>query len=200
MNLEDGAFSMVLLKLKPGTTAKEACSRLNRALTAAQLPVVARPWQVTLGEIADVMVIMQGLLFLFVIFIFFVAVIIIMNTLSMAALERSAEIGMMRAIGARKGFINRMFLLETFQIAFVTGGIGIIGGILLAWIVGALHISVAQSEYLSMLVGGDTIRPVVTMVGVILGIIQLLIVTILATLYPVRVASTITPLEAITRD
>jgi len=200
VNLEDGAFSMVLLKLKPGSKVKEACAQLNQALSAAQLAVVARPWQVTLGEIADVMVIMQGLLFLFVMFIFFVAVIIIMNTLSMAALERSAEIGMMRAIGAKKGFINRMFLTETFQIAFVSGGVGIIIGVLLAWIVGTLGISVASSEYLSMLVGGDTIHPIVTGVGIGLGIVQLLIVTVIATLYPMRVAGTITPLQAIARD
>ena len=31
---------------------------------------------------------------------------------SMAALERISEIGMMRAIGARKGFIGKMFLME----------------------------------------------------------------------------------------
>jgi putative ABC transport system permease protein len=200
MNLEDGAFSMTLVKLKPGIIVEDACDHLNHVFAEAKLAVNARTWKVTLGEVADIAAIMQGLLFLFVMFIFFVAVIIIMNTLSMAALERSSEIGMMRAVGARKGFISKLFLTETFQIAIVFGGAGIVAGVLLVWIVTAMHISVADREYLGMLLGGDIIRPIINIIGMVLGIVQLLIVTVLATLYPIRVASTITPLEAISRD
>ena len=42
--------------------------------------------------------------------------------------------------------------------------------------------------------------PVVSGVGIVTGVIQLAIVTLLAMLYPTRVATKITPLEAISRD
>ena len=55
------------------------------------------------------------------------AIIIIVNTLSMAAIERTSEIGMMRAVGARKGFIRLMFLGETAALSAIFGGAGIVG-------------------------------------------------------------------------
>ena len=53
-----------------------------------------------------------------------VAVIIMMNTLVISVIERTGEIGTMRALGARKGFVWKMFLVETLTIAVVFGLIG----------------------------------------------------------------------------
>jgi ABC-type lipoprotein release transport system permease subunit len=70
----------------------------------------------------------------------------------------------------------------------------------IVWVVAALNISVMNNEFLSLLFGGDTIHPIVGALGFVSGTIQLAIVTILAMIYPIRVARKITPLEAISRD
>jgi putative ABC transport system permease protein len=144
-------------------------------------------------------VLIKTSLFVFVMFLFFVAIIIIVNTLSMAALERTSEIGMMRAVGARKSFIRLMFLGETGVLSAVFGGAGILVGIITVNIVAVFNISTGN-DMVQLLFGGDTFRPYLSLLDIGLALIQLVIVTIIAVIYPVRLASNIKPLDAISRD
>jgi ABC-type antimicrobial peptide transport system permease subunit len=132
-------------------------------------------------------------------FLFFVAIIIIVNTLSMAAIERTTEIGMMREVGAKKGFISTMFLAETAMLSFVFGGSGILCGIIGVNVL-ALFGWTSDNDMVQLLFGGDTFHPLLTTVDIGLSIIQLAIVTLIAVVYPTKVAQSITPLDAVTRD
>jgi len=134
-----------------------------------------------------------------VVLLFFVAIIIIMNTLSMNALERTEEFGMMRAVGARKSFITKMFLAETFSLSFIFGGIGIMVGIIVTWIIRPLQISSGGNEIFELLFGGEVFRPSLGFAGLVTGVVGLAVVTVLAVIYPVVVARKITPLDAINR-
>lgn len=200
IDLESGAYNMVLVKLEPSTSLKDGKQQLQQAFTDANIPAKVLDWKQASGEVAQLATITQGALFIFVLFIFFVAAIIIMNTLSMAAIERAGELGMMRAIGARKSFVSRMFFSETTVLSAFFGGLGIVIGIIIVWVVAAMNISTTGNEIVGLMAGGDTVHPIATIGGVILGLIQLAIVTILAMVYPIRVATKITPLEAISRD
>jgi putative ABC transport system permease protein len=55
----------------------------------------------------------------------------IANTMAMAVLERTREIGIMKALGARNGDIGRLFLAEAASIGLLGGGIGLAVGALL---------------------------------------------------------------------
>ena len=200
VNTDNGAYNLVTIKFKPGVSIPEGIVLLRQAITDAKLEVKIVTWQQSIGEAAQIATITQSALFVFVLFIFFVAIIIIMNTLSMAAIERTSEIGMMRAVGARKSFIRQMFFAETSLLSFMFGGLGIVAGIITVFAVAALKIPVTGNEILNLLFASDTLHPIVNGWGVFSGIIQLIIVTLLAMLYPIRVATKITPLEAISRD
>ena len=52
----------------------------------------------------------------------------IVNTMATAVNERRREIGILKSIGAKKSFIFRQFLIETFIIGFLGGLIGFIVG------------------------------------------------------------------------
>ena len=56
----------------------------------------------------------------------FVAAIGIANTMIMSIYERTAEIGIMKVIGARLTDIKRMFLLEAMLIGIIGGFLGVI--------------------------------------------------------------------------
>ena len=136
---------------------------------------------------------------IFVGFLFFVAVIIIMNTLAMAMLERTSEIGMMKAIGASSSFISRMFFFETFITSFLFGGAGIVLGIATTYIITFLDIE-TTNEFLQFLFGGKALRPLLSLIDILNTFIQLLVVTLLSVIYPLRVVNRITPKDAVTRE
>lgn len=156
-------------------------------------------WQKASGVLGSMAVLIKAVLFGFTMFLFFVAIIIIVNTLSMAALERTSEIGMMRAVGAQKSFIRNMFVGETALLSMVFGGVGIIVGIIAVWIIPGMNIT-TQNDFLQLMYGGDTLKPMLSFVDIIVTVIQLFLVTVIAVVYPVKVAQSITPLDAISRD
>lgn len=59
----------------------------------------------------------------------------IMNTMYTAVLERTREIGVMKAIGAKNKDVLTMFLIESGLLGLTGGGIGIIAGIMLTKII-----------------------------------------------------------------
>lgn len=62
-----------------------------------------------------------------------VAAIGIMNTLFTSVLERTREIGVLKAVGARDGHILWMFLLEGAAVGLIGGAVGLGVSCLLAW-------------------------------------------------------------------
>lgn len=62
----------------------------------------------------------------------FVACLGIVNTMIMAIYERTREIGTLKAIGASRGDIRWLFMLEAGMIGIIGGVLGVIGG----WLVG----------------------------------------------------------------
>ena len=199
INYDNAAYNYVSVLLKPGEDLGAAVARTRELMKGNGLPVKVLSWKQASGQVAQISDILRVVINVFVILLFFVAVIIIMNTLSMTALERTEEFGMMRAVGARKGFITRMFLSETLTLSAIFGGAGILIGALVAWIFHPLGISSGDSEILELLFGGKVFQPTLGVGGLAGGIAALGVVTVLAVLYPLFVARRITPLDAINR-
>jgi putative ABC transport system permease protein len=64
--------------------------------------------------------------------------IVIMNIMLMAVSERTREIGIRKAVGARQRDIRRQFLIETVLLSTLGGIIGVAGGWMLAQLVAAI--------------------------------------------------------------
>ncbi len=121
-----------------------------------------------------------------------VACIGIINTLVMAILERRREIGIMKAIGASDGDVQKLFFAEA-------GTMGIFGGALgvaLGWAIGQI-INFATNIYLK----SQSLPPdrfwVVPWWLVTFAILLSLIVSLVSGLYPARRASRLDPVQAL---
>jgi putative ABC transport system permease protein len=199
VDIDAGAYNVVFVLLKKGENISQSITRLNALFKEQKLGVRAVSWKKALGPVGSMATIIKSALFIFVMFLFFVAIIIIVNTLSMAALERTTEIGMMRAVGAKKGFISAMFLAETAMLSFVFGGVGMVTGIIGVDVLALLNIT-STNDMIQLLFGGDKFHPLLTVPDLFLTVIQLIIVTLIAVVYPTRVARSITPLDAVQRE
>ncbi len=198
-NLDAGSYNLVYLKIREGLSLDRTIDKLNSLFKQNNLSVRAVSWKNAIGTVGSMAVMIKAALNIFVMFIFFVAIIIIMNTLSMAALERVSEIAMMRAVGAQKGFLRRMFIVETGILAFFFGGLGIIVGIIVIYLLQIANIT-TTNEILQMVYGGDKLNPVFTFPDLLIGMLELGVVTLISVIYPLRVVGKIVPLDAIVRE
>ena len=200
INLDSGAYNYVSIKLKPGVEIYDAIELLNSAIEESEVEARIIHWKDATAQISMFVFLIKITLAVFIFLLFFVALIVIMNTLSMAAIERTEEIGMMRAIGSLKGFITKMFIAETSILSSFFGGAGILLGIIIVKLLSFLNISAGDNDILHLVFGGDTFNPIITADGIINGIILLIFVTAIALIYPVKVARKISPLDAVTRN
>jgi hypothetical protein len=81
-------------------------------------------WREAAGFLGQFIILATVVLLLAVAIIFIVAMVIINNSVMMATLQRTPEVGTMRAIGAQRGFILGMVLVETLTLGLLFGGAG----------------------------------------------------------------------------
>ncbi len=104
-----------------------------------------------------------------------------------SVLERTKEIGILRAIGASKKDISRVFNAETFIVGLIAGLLGIGVTVL-------LNIPITKIIYA---VTGVTVTVSLPVVGAIILVLISMILTIIAGLIPARMASKKDPVEAL---
>ncbi|HKI96455.1 MAG TPA: ABC transporter permease [Gemmatimonadales bacterium] len=110
--------------------------------------------------------------------------IVIMNIMLMAVAERTREIGIRKALGARRRDILRQFLVESATLATVGASLGVGTGLGVAWIVTSTTFLPAR------------VAPWSIVVGVVLGAG----VGITAGLYPASRASRLDPIAAMRHE
>ena len=195
---DPNAWNFMLIKLQDAGQEDKVIKTLNTYFTDNGLNAKAWNWIDGAG-ISATLANTMGIVFnILILIIAIVAVIIIMNTLVISVSERYGEIGTMRAIGAKKGFVRRMIVLETLMITFVFGIIGVILGIIILLIMGAVGIE-ASNQFMQILLGGEIFRPTISGMAVIMSVAIVSLVGIAASLYPVSVALKVSPLEAMNK-
>lgn len=126
-----------------------------------------------------------------------VAAIGIANTMTMSILERTREIGLMKAVGATNRDVLSIFLGEAAGIGFVGG----LGGVVLGWAASAVLNVVALSYFASQASsGGGGLPSAAAATPAWLPIFALVFATVvglLSGLYPALRAATLVPVNAL---
>jgi len=165
----------VLSRQHPGDNEYEIWMATEELATAEKVGLIMK---LMLGGIASIALLVAG--------------IGIMNIMLVSVTERTKEIGLRKAIGAKRRDILLQFLIESATLSLGGGILGIFFGIFLGR---------TTANLISNMVWEDTQWPVVfSPTTAIIAFIVAMAVGIFFGLYPARKAARLTPVEALRRD
>jgi putative ABC transport system permease protein len=107
--------------------------------------------------------------------------VVIMNIMLVSVTERTREIGIRKALGARSGDILMQFLIESSTLSLVGGAIGVVMGIIVA-------------KTVTIMIGMPT---EVKLWTVLVGVLMAGIVGVFFGVYPARQAAKLDPIQAL---
>ncbi len=191
LSIPDG-FSMIVAQVSSGSVPSEVGARVSRALrrdrgqkegfedfTVQTSEELIKSVNTILGVVQAIFVGIAAISLL-------VGGIGIMNTMYTSVLERTHDIGIMKAIGARNGAIMSIFLLESGLLGLAGGVVGVLLGVGLSKTVeyfGSQSVGVLQASFSWYLIVGALAFSF--FVGIFSGV------------FPARQAAKLPPVEAL---
>jgi len=152
----EGAWNFILIRLAEGMESGGA-ARIARGLDRAGYPGAAeiqvRDWRQSAGGNALLIWVVQVLLNVGLIFVAAGAVVVTVNALVLSVLERTREIGTMRALGATRARVGLMISGETLLLIVGAAVLGIAAGMILVAVVNLVQIELTN-PVLQSLFGG----------------------------------------------
>jgi len=199
LNMADtDAWHFTAVKLKDPRKTAQTITDLNKWFEEEGLLAQALPWDKAMSQFATAIKVTQVLMIAVLVLLAVVVLIVIMNTLVVSIMERTAEIGTMRAIGAKQSFVRRLFYTESFLLSFIGAACGIVVAIITGFIFNALEIRFSN-DTVAALFGGYKLQTAVSFTAILSTLGVMIAAGIVANWYPVRMALKISPLEAINK-
>ncbi len=166
-NVQNSVTNLLLQRHNISDPTQADFNVLNQADIVAAASSVTGTFTVLLGAIAGISLLVGG--------------IGIMNMMLTTVTERTREIGLRKAIGAKKKDISFQFLSESVALTFSGGVVGVIFGWLTAWLITQFSGIVTQVSVSSVALAFG----VSAAIGIVFGY------------YPARRAASLNPIEAL---
>lgn len=180
-------FNYVFVKVKDGTNEKVMAEVQNKI---KNLGFISQSVKETQQFLTNIIGVLQGIVAAFGAIAIIASVFGIVNTMYISVLQRTREIGLMKALGMRKQDIGHLFRFEAAWIGLIGGVIGsltaiILGVLINPWITEKINLGEGNSLLI--------FRPI----EIIILILIIMLVSILAGWLPSRKAAKLDPIEAL---
>ncbi len=196
LDIDNGLVRSVAIMLRPGVNVETGLAAVRSAIDAKGLGLRAVDWQQAAGIVGQLIWVIRGVLYVAIAIVFMVALFIIHNSMVIATMDRVSELGTMRAIGAQRLFIVAMFITETVVLGILAGGVGMGLAAALVTFLGHVGIPAGGIDILVFLFSGPRLFPAVTAVQLVTGVVAILAVSLLSTLYPAKLPNSVQPVVA----
>jgi ABC-type lipoprotein release transport system permease subunit len=197
--IDDGVVLNAAVVLDDPSRTPATIAAINELSQREGLGLKAVSWQQASGLLGQIITGFQLILIVAVVVIFLIAMFVINNAMMMATLQRTQTIGTMRAIGAQRGFVLVMVLVEALALGVVFGAIGIVAGGGTVLVLNRVGIP-ATNDYAYFFFSGSKLLPTLEPRNIVLALVIIFAVTFLSTLIPALVATRISPLRAMQAD
>lgn len=141
-------------------------------------------------ELSGILSVVLGVMSVLVGFSAVIAAVGMINNLALSVLQRSREIGLLRALGFTGGQVRAMILAESVQMSVAAVGLGLALGIFYGW-------AAAQSMFGFVLADGGLVAPAVPWLLVVLCLVGAVVLAVGATILPARRAVAVSPVTAL---
>ncbi len=134
----EGKYGALIMSTLPGENPSDIADKVEDKLRKykgedeGKETFFVQTFEDALETFGNVINVLNGILVLIALISLVVASVNIMNTMYTAVLERTKEIGVMKAIGAKNGDILFIFIFESGFLGAVGGAIGVLFGYLIA--------------------------------------------------------------------
>ena len=192
----EGKIHELSISLKHSIKAEEWAERMQSEFPDMDVT----PWNEFLPAVGQILEIWATIKFIFAIFFYFAVILVTMNTMYMALIERMREFGIMSAIGLKLRRLSLLILIEGFFISAISGIVGGLVGIGASFILSVYPIDL--SAYMTQFSYGEsTIQPQIrsypALDNMLVPIIMIIILGVLIAILPALKLRKLRPVEVL---
>ena len=189
------SWNFLICRLCDGESSKKTIKKLNAFFDEHSWPVRAVGWRTAAGSSALYLYWMRFIFNVGIAVILVAGFIVINNTLLITLLNRTQQIGTLRAEGASRAFVSLQCMVETFTLTVASGVIGCIVGAICNHVLTAARIELSN-EFLQQLFGTDILCVYTSVAALAKSMVLSLALGLLAWIYPLKTAVAVSPVQA----
>lgn len=193
--IEATNWNYIVIKLEDNVSSYKVIKQINRFAKKNNYPIKAVNWRDAAGSIALYIFWLRTIIIVGIAIILFAGLIVITNTLVINVLDRTREIGTMRAIGANKKNISTLCMVETFILTILSAFISFIVSTIIILILIKIPIHLTNPFFIQLF-GGNKIIPSLSISIYLQTLLLSIFLGLITWIYPVIEALKISPLKA----
>ena len=189
------SWNFLVCCLRDGEVPKRTIKKLNAFFDEHSWPVRAVGWRAAAGNSALYLYWMRFILNVGIAVILVAGFIVINNTLLITILNRTQQIGTLRAEGASRAFVSLQCMVETFTLTVVSGVVGCTVGAICNLALTEAKIELSN-EFLRQLFGSDVLSIYTSASALAKSMVLSLALGLLTWIYPLKTALAVSPVQA----